>query len=165
MLFTVSQSDMLHSLVGMKPTRIGIANRGRTLVIEDEFTAVAIHADGDCCSSSIFDEVLGIYDLLDESPIAKVSLCFDSNMEHGNLKAKSFESKDGFEVFKPFAMVITKESGNECAVLAWNVSNGYYSGEFDVTFLHDHNSAFIEVDLTHMDSYNALHAWDWRNNY
>lgn len=113
-------SDDMHELVDKTITAVWLGDDHDRLVFETDHGPVAYFVDGDCCSHSWFNDILGVDCLLGGTVTATESISMNEA-----------ESSHAYDVLQDYGIKITTDKGYADIVYR-NSSNGYYGGSCHV---------------------------------
>jgi hypothetical protein len=121
-------SEELKRLEGKKIARVKVSRDRKTIVFDTNDGRMTWTAEGDCCSSSWFEHVDGIEDLIGE-----IVTAVEHADRYGYLEetSKSWD-KDENELTRIYFVTIKSRKGR-CSIEMRNSSNGYYGGSIEVT--------------------------------
>lgn len=115
------EKDPMQELVGRTIDSLSISDDETVLVFDTDMGPIVFGTDGDCCSRSWFNDVLGVNSLMG----AKVTEVEEVPMAY--LKGKELEKYDRYEVIKVYGYKLKTTHGYADLIFR-NSSNGYYGG-------------------------------------
>ena len=114
-------SVLMETLIGRVVHGLWVADGSTRLIFETDQGDLAFVAEGDCCSTSWFNDIIGV-----------------AAFEHALVRAAETwtpdppDNTDGYECLQVYGVKLTTESGY-VDILFRNESNGYYGGYLEDT--------------------------------